>query len=764
MPSPPAYFAHSSPRGKPSDRSHWETTARHTGEVVKRAVEFAEPLNATEEARFTAELHDLGKLTSIFSERLAGRASGLDHWTAGAAVALRLAGDNGRAAALAIQGHHLGLRSATRDSLELLQKDMPPEGRRTLTSTELRTLVNRLKDDGFNPQPPKASILDSSGKPASQLLDVRMLFSCLVDADFLATEAWFQDRERTRGPSLDPDRAVTILEERLATLARTTTASAPMSRMRQDLLDACRKAAQRPIGAYTLSAPTGAGKTLAMLAFALRHASRHNLRRVVIVVPFLSIVEQTARTYREIFEPHFGPHYVLEHHSIAGVEESKEASSDLDPAELQRRLLTENWDAPLVVTTSVQLLESLHAHRPRRCRKLHRLAKSVVLLDEVQTLPLNLVLATLGTLGHLADKFNTTVVFATATQPAFDQLDQAVRQHWSGAGWKPPELVDAEPSLFSRQQRIKIRWQLDKPRTWGDVANEAAEEKQALLIVNLKRHALELFRLLRSRCREEEVLHLSTSMCPAHRLATLDTVRARLREGLPCYLVSTQCVEAGVDIDFPVVYRALAPLDAMAQAAGRANREGRLECGELRVFIPERLTAEEKLYPGATYERAAQVARQLLEEGPLPDHLENPGLFTEYYTRLYSWHLLGREPKEEKGLYRAHLCRDFEKVASEYRLISASTVNVLVPYDKRRYGELLAQAQERLDADWMRQAQRHSVGVYRGSRQLDDLRPVLVPLPTEGPERESDDWFALSELGEYHPATGLQGAPDLFMA
>jgi CRISPR-associated helicase Cas3/CRISPR-associated endonuclease Cas3-HD len=740
------YFAHSAPI-----REGWEPLRDHLRDVAETAARFASRFGAGDEARLAGLLHDLGKYSDLFTRRLEGLEHGLDHWSAGARAALDQ-GAPGTAAALAIQGHHVGLQSpdALRElgNFQRFAAHRPPGVR--VTEADVPLLVQRLQEDGLS-VPRLASSIYSSRQPrAAAMLDVRMLFSALVDADFLETEAHFQGAAagrkeyRSPGPELRPAEALALLDAEVARLAAQSRSAAAVAGLRADLLRACRDAGALPPGLFTLSAPTGAGKTLAMLAFALHHAIAHGLSRIVVAVPFLSIIEQTVKVYRELLGPPFGDSYVLEHHSLAGTRGTSGSTPDDDgqgEAELTARRLAENWDAPLVVTTSVQLLESLFANRPSACRKLHRLAGSVILLDEVQTLPPPLAVATLATLSHLAARYGSTVVFATATQPAFDCLDERVRQV-AATGWAPREIVPPSLRLFERARRVAVQWDVDTPCSWEPIAGELAGTGTALCIVNLKRHAQELASLLLARG-VPGLYHLSTNLCPAHRERVLSEVRQRLDRRLPCLLISTQCVEAGVDLDFPLVLRAFGPLDAIAQAAGRCNRNGLLPgVGTVRVFLPE-----DERYPAGGYQQAADATRLLLKAlGPGGMDLQSPELFDRYYRTLYDQ--TGRsaeaQGKKEKELHHAIGLQSFVETAARYRLIDQDAVNVLVPYDPETFQDLVADLKGagRLTSRWVRRARPHTVNLYR-PKDDDPIGHFLQPALVGRKGEEPKDWFIL---------------------
>jgi len=368
-----AYFAHSA--------DHWgrrHLLADHLATVSRLAGEFSAGRPWSEEAGLAGLLHDLGKYGDKFQKRLRGEESGIDHWSMGAWVALQSC--RSVAAAMSVQGHHIGLQHLSRDALGSLNPDSltraHPLGLR-LSESDTGCLVGRLNEDGLQVSRPIEPLLPSmpEEKHLSWMLDLRLLFSALVDADFLDTEAHFESdaagkRYRAAGPTLDPEQALEALDRYREAVRQSSKADEGVARLRDDLWKACIAAASRPPGLFTLAAPTGSGKTLAMLAFALAHAREHGLRRVVVVIPYLSIIEQTVAVYRAAFGDGFPNSFVLEDHSLVGDRQGTETEGS---ARYWERLLAENWDAPIVVTTSVQFLESLFANRPSACRKLHRL-------------------------------------------------------------------------------------------------------------------------------------------------------------------------------------------------------------------------------------------------------------------------------------------------------------------------------------------------------------------------------------------------------
>ena len=751
------WLAHSASPG-----GHEDPLRDHLRDVAARASRYASAFGAAAEAEAAGLLHDLGKYGELFRQRLAGTARGVDHWSAGAWVAVSGWRQAGIRAALAIQGHHVGLQQGSEDALRRLQPkrlaQAHPLGLRLSEPDTDRLLCLAREDhvalpEGLLP----ATSYDLWRLDVAAMLDVRMLFSTLVDADYIETEAHFSSASRQTkqyrpsGPPLEPGAALDALEAHVGELARRSEATSQLNHVRAELLRESLAAAGQPPGLFTFTAPTGTGKTLAMLAFALRHAAVHGLRRVVVVIPYLTIIEQTAAAYRDALAAWIGQRpagsCVVEDHSLAGTRPEGEAEVG---DEGQSRLLAENWDAPIVVTTSVQFLQSLFAHRPRPCRKLHRLARSVVLFDEVQTLPLALAVPTLAALSHLAEGYGASVLFGTATQPAFARLDGAVRGQCA-AGWQPREVVPARLELFARCRRTRVAWPTGEGGrlSWAELAERMVGVPQGLTIVNLKRHARELLAGLKRRG-AEGAAHLSTSMCPAHRQAVLLQVRQRLAEGLPCRLVSTQCVEAGVDVDFPVVWRAWGPLDAITQAAGRCNRNGRQELGTVHVFEPE---GAGDPYPDGAYRQAADVARRLLREhGADNMDIHDPALFDAYYRELYALRRLDESGSGE--LAEAMQCRDFPAVSAHYRLIPQDAINVLVAYEETTFDALAGEVRETgLTTGWVVRARPHSVGLFR-PRPQDPVRDWLEPVRARDGE-PSGDWFIYLNKEHYDQNLGL---------
>ena len=745
---PHAYFAHSA-----NGHGDWHRLAEHLASVSRMAKEFLQGWNGAEEAALAGLLHDLGKYGDRFQARLHGKDQGLDHWSQGAWVAL--AEHGAIAAALAIQGHHVGLQRANTDALRRMNPQSLNQNhpfRLALSDSDYKGLKQRAEAEGLLFQTPTQTTLahkNGMAQAISAMLDVRLLFSCLVDADFLDTEAHFEgDAQgkcpRPEGPKLDASAALAALDVHMGVLRASTGAQVTVRQARETLWSAVIRAGQAEPGTFTLTAPTGSGKTLAMLKFALEHAKKHGLKRIVLAVPFLTVIEQTARIYRTVFKASQN-NFVLEHHSLAGLGAEVEQRDAEGANERQRRLLAENWDAPIVLTTNVQLLESLFSNRPSACRKLHNLMDSVILFDEAQSLPQHLAVPTLAALSHLSAAYRSTVVFATATQPAFDTLNEAVKKH-AVQGWQPIEAVPEHLALFAALKRVAVRWpETGEKRTWTQLAAELRDVDQALVVVNLKRHALTLLNELTG---TESVFYLSTNLCAEHRRVVLNRVRKHLKHGKTCRLISTQCVEAGVDLDFPLVYRALAPLEAIAQAAGRCNREGRMNgMGRVVVFEPDEVESWRRRYPTHTYYQATEVTRTLLvlQRGALD--INDPALFRDYYRRLYD---LNNPDSQNQTLNDAITALDFAEISRCYRLIDQNAIQVLVPWaDRWEEFDTLRTGAERegISAGWMRRAQGLAVSVYR----TNDGPPAWAIPAKLRRGGVSDEWFILE--GDFYDDT-----------
>ena len=668
------FFAHST---TDKTRGAWQRLDEHLIGTAHIAEQLGEPIGISRAARLAGLLHDLGKYTREFQARLEGTGERVDHSTAGAAVVSRLAGSNddkiiAELIAYAIAGHHAGLPDKISPSAASLSGRLKEFSEERLDPA----WRSEISPEGTGLMPPFKWHMQDRARAAFQLsLLGRMIFSCLVDADFKDTEAFYA---RIEGRQLDREWPTlqSILPELGASferyLSKLPKAKTPVNRLRTKILEHVRSLATNKPGLFTLTVPTGGGKTLTSLGFALDHARAHGLRRIIYSIPFTSIIDQTAAIFRTIF----GEDVVLEHHSA--IDEENVASSALREAKDKLKLAMEDWAAPIIVTTNVQLFESLFAARPSPCRKLHNIARSIIVLDEAQTLPRSLLVPVVWALRELAENYGCTVVLCTATQPALDQR-KFPECHPAGLPLAGRELAP-DPVRLARELR---RVRLTHAGTMSDskLIKALAREKQALVIVNSRKHALSLYR----RANEtglDGLIHLTTRQYAAHRRKILEMVRQRLKEGSPCRLIATSLVEAGVDLDFPRVWRAEAGLDQIAQAAGRCNREGLrpVEESVVTIFHPT-----DDLPPPEIKGLSGDLTRVIHKHGDLlsPNAIED--FFGEVYWRL------GKEGLDTKRIIDDfRLARGdggletnfaYRTVADKFRMIESGMAPVIVVGD-----------------------------------------------------------------------------------
>jgi CRISPR-associated endonuclease/helicase Cas3 len=753
-------------------KDHW--LVDHLCDVARRTEKMAQQACPGDQdfaalAAWSGWLHDLGKIREEFQDYLDDlREKSLESQHAVYGAAWAYVNKVPLSVVLTVMGHHAGLHdlSSLKDRLKDPQVD--PCGL-------AQTLMSRLREEpGFDPaalpQPVKESVRIVRGQiraTPAQELSTRMLFSCLVDADRLDTERFMTGRERISQP-LD---ARALLERLEAHVAKLKGVSSPVNDVRRELYAACVAGAENPPGCYSLTAPTGSGKTLAAMAFALRHAERHGLRRVIVVLPFLSIIEQNARVYRKALSIPGADDPVLEHHSaVSGLDEPEsgpDSSEDQNAEQVRARQATENWDAPVIVTTAVQFLESLFSRRTSRCRKLHNIARSVVIFDEVQTLPFPLLDPILSAIRDLHSQFGASFLLGSATQPALESSPNLP------SGFKPGECVPLlrEPGkTFATLQRasLQLPFLQGEKWSWRDLAEKIKNEPRALIIVNLRKHAQELFNYLKN-TRSNGLFHLSSTMCSAHREQVLGkkddpqpgSIHHALSRGLDCIVVSTQVVEAGVDLDFPVVYRAISPLDAIIQAAGRCDREGLLTrsmgrpAGRVIVFEP----AAEPATPPGFYSEATDRARLLLSElaGQPDTVLNEPDVFMRYYRTLLAWgagRSTGQAIQEDRQGLR------FEEVAKKFRIIDDVGQGVVVRYNDE-VKAFLETIRKRchVTLDDRRKLQRYTVSLY--PKWIDNLRRDLRGIL--GAEDQFLEYVGVYDkdlgvpLGELPPETYLVG-------
>lgn len=720
-----------------------ETLGHHAQRASGLCGEFLKPIGYAEIGSILGGLHDFGKAGERFAEVLEGKRVHVNHAYPGAALAYRLYGQKKTARMLAtvIAAHHSCLDGncilRLKELIQGIGSGYDEEGYlfSLFGMAEMKEALEAFQSE--NPQLMGIKIpkpLPDEEDAVADMLLARFLLSALADADYSASAEHFQlDYLKTHtGPALNPEEALERLLQIRTEKQKSSTSSPALNALRDRLFEDCLRAAELPPGLYTLTAPTGLGKTLSLLAFATKHCIRYRqMRRIILILPYLAIMEQNVRDYRRILPE------LLESHSAAVLDE-------------KARLLAERWDAPCIVTTNVGFFEPLFSAKPTDCRHLHQLAGSVIVLDEAQSLPPDLLEATLRTVNLLCVQYGCTVVFSTATQPSF--------QHLPGLEWKPTEIVPDPERLFQTARRVTYDWRIEEQVSYRQIADELITHRQGCVIVNLRAHAEKLFHILEeivSDAESEGIFYLTSDLCGMHRIKVLEAIKERLRHGKSCYLVASQCIEAGVDLDFPVIYRALAPLEAIIQAAGRCNRNGDSTDGKVIVFLP----AEERLYPpGAYYQRAALCVKILASRHPIDcfdlKHIE------EYYEILYS---NGDGDKEK--LKKAVENRDYRKVQEEYRLIEAKGVQVIVPWKEEM--DLFDSLQEEyrkngLTRDLIRRARLLTVSSFAE----DKVKECCIPLFFQTYGRESEvqtDWYFLGNQDCYHEKLGLNfGVLEIF--
>lgn len=694
-----------------------QTVKDHLEKTAKRAREFADHFNNGDAAYLCGLFHDIGKFSEAFQKRIRGETyRRVDHSTAGAKELSNRYANMGRMLAYCVAGHHAGL----------------PDGGSLASTSDDSALLGRLKRDTEpyahfleyislpNINKLSVSIAPLSNMGFSVSFYIRMLFSCLVDADFLDTEYFMSDKVHVTAYD-----TMEVLNQRIdKKIDDFNNQKRDIDVRRTLILRSCIGKAKRSRGLYTLTVPTGGGKTITSIAFAIKHALHNGMDRVIYVIPYNSIIEQNAAEFKKIL----GEQNVLEHHSGIYYEER-------DESVLGKRLATENWDMPVVVTTAVQFFESLFANRTSKCRKLHSIANSVIIFDEAQLLPIYYLKPCVRAISELVHNYKSTCVLCSATQPALEKLFPTKI--------KSIELCDntMDHYEFFRRTRLQYIGELSD----AELAMRLNAEKQVLCIVSTRKQAQNVFSLLNG----DEVFHLSTFMYPVHRRKVLADIKDRLKSGKTCRVVSTSLIEAGVDVDFPVVYRAEAGLDSLIQAAGRCNREGKNSISPAYIFKPEQ--AYRKCLPDML-RRPIAVTSSVMSRF---EDIESPEAIQAYFEELYN--VEGEALDKQKIVQRFEEGIDamnfpFTQVAREFRLIDNVTRAIVIP----RTDEARALV-ERLRADdrtrgLLRSIQQYTVNVYE--KNYDALRS------TGSIDVLDAELAVLVDLNKYDNNTGLDAGTD----
>ena len=723
---------------KSADESGNKTTNQeHLKSVAELAMRFGEALSMPRLAWTAGILHDFGKYSEAFQSVLNGTATNIDHAICSAAFLyganMTSKHQNYCLVAAVTAAHHSTLRAFDSMVPELREiclgkgSGICASGKRSALlgpaeySAAQRAFASDFPDFKF----PKLEQL-ADATVDERMLRARMLLSCLVDADYTVSSGHVD----AESENLEPEQLLRGLYNHMRTLRENSDSDKTLNSMRDEVFRQCGDAGEMAPGLFTLTAPTGIGKTMALLHFALRHCAAYGKRRIILVLPFLTLTEQSQREYGKLV-----PHILADHSQSRLSEEERE--------------LANRWDAPFIITTSVRFFESLFAARPKDCRKLHSIAQSVVVFDEAQSLPTDLAAATMRSAAALCREYGCTMVFSTATQPDFGSLPEL-------PDWQPREILRGGRELYAVLRRTRVRWKLDRPMPLQDIAAEMSAHNSACAIVNLRRHAVNLFEALKESCPEGEensLFFLTTDLCPAHRSEVIDTIKSRLSDRIPCRVVATQCIEAGVDLDFEDMYRALAPLESIIQAAGRCNRNGTLPGGgTVLVFIPE---DKHEIYPSKAYRNAAETVKLMCASSDLDIH--DPETIAEYYRRLF------RSAKDKTALTAAIASEDYESVDREYRLIEKQGVRIVVPYDQALYRKIrLSATKEGVTPELIRQAAPITVSSF--NEELVRQHCEQIPCRKRLPDAQTEsDFYILStgHEGQYLQDMGLQlSVPD----
>lgn len=703
------YLAHVDGDREQSVKEHLEGTAQ-------LAEEFAGKIGNGDWGYCCGLLHDIGKYSDQFQQKIQGEPElRVDHSTAGAKLCMNLGG-NYPVMSYCIAGHHAGL---------------PDLGRKGLPSSLLDRLEKRVCD--YSDYQREVTIPKSLPAPfgQEQMLSqdfslsvfIRMLYSCLVDADFLDTERFMKNGQALRDSGESIETLFCKLQQHISKWLENEDETTINGR-RTEILKRCLEQGKSPKGLFQLTVPTGGGKTVASLAFALQHAVKNHMERVIYVIPYTSIIEQNAQVFQELL----GDDNVLENHSNVDYGESEEFKS--------MQLAAENWDKPLVVTTNVQFFESLYANKSSKCRKLHNIANSVIIFDEAQMLPANYLKPCIQMMEELLQNYGVSIVLCTATQPTL--------QSFFSEKWIARELCPRREEQFRFFERVT--YENMGIITEDGIVERLRQERQVLCIVNTRKRAQRLYEQLQG----ERVCHLSTSMYPAHRKRVLNEIGKRTKDKEKrCIVISTSLVEAGVDLDFVSVYRELAGVDSIIQAAGRCNRNGERRKEESIVHIFQ--WEDKEHVPGQRQQ--IDTTKGLLAEGFDISQLHT---ITEYFQRLY--HIKGESLDMKKILEKfQNFDYQFATAAREFRLIEENTVTVYINREPEAQALLQEIREKGLTKSLMRKAGQYCVNVYKGEEKQELLFEKMYRAGmVEAVVADAQDFYVLTNEEQYRADTGLK--------
>lgn len=626
------------------------------------------------------------------------------HAYVGALLARRLYKHLGDLIINQIAGHHTGLYDYDTLESEIMTKEIPAE-----VSCDIDTLSLPIEQ------------LRNYGESDINHL-YRMLYSCLVDADFLDTERFMDyDSFNTRGNKTSMNELEQLLQHELDKFKNCEDTT--VNKIRRKVQDECLKASSLPPGFFSLTVPTGGGKTISSIVWAVNHAMKNGKERIIIAIPYTSIIVQTAAVLKNIF----GEENVLEHHSNIDYENNTKLNYRL-------KLATENWDYPIIVTTNVQLFESMYSNKPSACRKLHNICNSILILDEVQTLPTDFLQPIVDALKCYQKNFGVSVLFTTASQPILNGVIEGCNPKASFNGIENiKELIPKEMMLHEHLRRVTL--DIDNSgKEYDEIAERLKQHNCVLCIVNTRRDAKELYDRLPS----ASTIHLSRMMCPIHIRKTIEEIKAALKKGItPLRVIATQLIEAGVDVDFPVVYRQESGLDSVLQAAGRCNREGKHDICITYVFS----LSKEHALPRGSMQDANNARLALVNAG---DWFA-PETMTDYFRQLYC-----RKDTFDKKDMKTYLCKPremcFETASHEFTLIDDTSIPIIVNWEKSP--ELVNQLKsEGPSYKIMKRLGQYSVGVrqndFKNLKESGQLNEVIEGI------------FVVEDSSQYNNRVGL---------
>jgi CRISPR-associated endonuclease/helicase Cas3 len=701
--------------------SETQSIKKHLVSTANKAKDFGNSFNNGDYACICGMLHDIGKYSKDFQNKITNNSNvRVDHSTAGAIEINKTINLVGKLLAYCIAGHHGGLPDGGNKSDTVNEVTLNGRLKRAKQLPDYSYFEKEINIADFLPEKfPNIKPLNKGGFSLS--FYIRMIYSCLVDSDFLDTEEFMSIDKIDRSVNYD----YKLFNKKLNNyIAKFKNKEREINRKRAEILNDCIEKSKHEKGLYTLTVPTGGGKTISSLAFAINHVLEHEMDRIIYVIPYTSIIEQTGKIFKDIL----GSENVLEHHS------NFDFKDDEDLAFHKLKLSSENWDIPIVVTTNVQFFESLFANKSSRCRKLHNIANSVIIFDEAQMIPTQFLTPCLMSIAELVTSYKSTCVLCSATQPSLkDKFPKEIRIN---------EICEKTELLYEFFRRTKVvnrgKMEVDQ------IAEELNKSNQALCIVNSKKHAIEIY----SKLSGEGVFHLSTRMCPKHRTEVLNEIKQRLKDRLLCKVVSTQLIEAGVDVDFPLVYRSMAGIDSIVQAGGRCNRENNLEVGIINVFESESIFT--KNMP-SSIKRPIEVAKTIMARF---EDILSPQAIKTYFEELYTFEgEVGLDINNifndmEKGAEGCNFNFNFKQIAGKFKLIDENTIPVIIGIDKN--AEYLINKLRFIDEykDILRAIQPYTVNVYEN--EFNKMHGAnMIEVINEG-------IYVLRDINMYKEKTGLE--------